>query len=103
MKYALAFLMIGLFSLSALARMPGPDNMLAHLTSTLDLTAGQAEQVEAIITGKQEKMQKLMQQMAALRAETDTAIKAVLNEEQLKKFETLQRNRPQRGQRPQEF
>lgn len=48
-------------------------------------------------------MQKLMQQMAALRAETDTAIKAVLSEEQLKKFETMQRNRPQRGQRSQEF
>lgn len=101
MKYALALLMIGLFSLSALARMPGPENMLAHLTSTLNLTDEQVEQVETIITGNQ--MQKLMQQMAALRAETDTAIKAVLNEEQLKKFETLQRNRPQRGQPPQDF
>lgn len=103
MKYALALLMIGLFSLSALARMPGPENMLAHLTSALNLNDEQVEQVETIITGNQTQMQKLIQQMAALRAETDTAIKAVLNEEQLKKFETLQRNRPQRGQPPQDF
>ena len=103
MKYALALLMVGLFSLSALARMPGPENRVEHLANALELSDEQTAQVETIVSSKQEQMQKLMQQLATLRQETDTEIKAVLTKEQVEKFESMQRNRPQGRGPAQEF
>lgn len=94
MKYALVLIVIGLFSLSAMARMGAePDDLAARLTADLNLSEEQATQVTSIMAGKQVQMQKLMQQMAALREETDTAIKAVLTEEQQEKFDALRQKR----------
>lgn len=106
MKYALALVAIGLFSLSVLARTP-PDatQRLQQLTSTLELSEEQRTQLESILTQHQAQMQKLMQQMAALRDETDSSIESVLTEEQQEEFEALKNQHSQRHHRapPGEF
>ncbi len=89
MKYVFSFLVIGVLSLSAMARATETDGRVERLTTVLNLTEEQSAQVESIMASKQIQMQKLMQQMAALRDETDTAIKAVLTEEQQEKFDAL--------------
>lgn len=106
MKYALALVAIGLFSLSALARTPADATQrLQQLTSTLELSEEQRTQLESILTQHQAQMQKLMQQMAALRDETDGSIKSVLTEEQQEEFEALKNQHSQRHHRapPGEF
>ena len=95
MKYAIALLAIGLFSLSAMARMPGPDQAVAHLTNVLDLSDEQATRIQAIMTAKQTQFASLLKQMAALHEQTDVEIKAVLTAEQVKKFDALAQQRQQ--------
>ena len=104
MKYALTLLIIGLFSLSAMARMPSPEDRAEHLTTMLDLSEEQATQITAIMSNTQQKALKLMQQLADLRAQTDADIKTLLTEEQAVKFDALQqRKQDMKGPRPERF
>ena len=102
MKYAITLLVIGLFSLSAMARMPDASEQVNHLTTLLDLNDDQAAQVTSIISTSHDKAMALMQQLADLREQTDTDIKAVLTSEQAAKFDAMQQRHQERGNHPPE-
>ena len=102
MKYIVTLLIIGLFSVSAMARMPSPDEQVEHLSTLLDLNDEQASQISALLASRQEQAKTLMQQLADLKTQTDTEIKALLTSEQSAKFDELQERHENMGKRPPE-
>ena len=89
-----------------------PDRQLERLTRELNLTADQQAQIKPLLVERQQKMQALMQDQSAAPEDrrtqahtimegTNNSIKAVLNDDQKQKFESMQermrRNRPMGG------
>ena len=85
-----------------------PDRQLQRLTSELNLTTDQQTKIKPLLVERQQKMQALMQDQSApedrrtqarsIMEGTNNSIKAVLNDDQKQKFETMQeRMRRNRG------
>ena len=84
-----------------------PRDPVAMLTSALSLTSDQQSEIKVIFDVWRLKMDAVMEdttlssedrmaKMKELRASMDAAIKAILTADQQKKFDELQKNRPQR-------
>jgi periplasmic protein CpxP/Spy len=93
-----------------------PQRELQQLTERLNLTADQQGQVKTLLAERTQKMEALRnaapsadgsaapaprEQMQAIRADTDTKINALLNDDQKAKFAALQQERKQRMERRQ--
>ena len=102
MKYTITLLIIGLFSLSAMARMPEARDQIERLSTILDLSEEQSTQIGTILTANHGKAMALMKQLTELKKQTDTEIKALLTAEQAEKFDTLQQRRERMGGPPAE-
>lgn len=102
MKYTITLLIIGLFSLSAMARMPEASDQIERLSTMLDLSEEQSTQIGTILTANNEKAMALMKQLTELKKQTDAEIKALLTAEQAEKFDTLQQRRDRMGGPPAE-
>lgn len=102
MKYTITLLIIGLFSLSAMARMPNASDQIESLSTMLDLSEEQSTQIGTILTANNEKAMALMKQLTELKKQTDAEIKALLTAEQAEKFDTLQQRRERMGGPPAE-
>jgi periplasmic protein CpxP/Spy len=81
-------------------QMPTVDEQLKHMTKKLDLTADQQPKIKAILDDQHAKMEALhndtsvaredkWSKMGEIRQGSDTQIKAVLNEDQQKKFDKM--------------
>jgi len=92
-------------------RMMNADQRLAQLTTDLDLTDEQVEQLKPIIEKQTKKQQELFEsadadraqmraEMTKLRDETDKAYAEVLSEEQMVKYMELRMQRMRRGRPP---
>lgn len=90
-----------------------PDEQLARMTKTLNLTPDQATQIKPILLDRQQQMEALhqdqsmsqedkMAKMKSLRADSNTKIEAVLNDTQKQQFEQMQARQQQRMQQPQQ-
>lgn len=91
--------------------MMNADQRLAQLTTELDLTEEQVEQLKPIIEQQTKKQQELFEnadadrekmrtEMTKLRDETDKAYSEVLSEEQMVKYMELRMQRMRRGRPP---
>jgi|SRR6516165_8675303 hypothetical protein len=98
---------------------PSPDEVVAKLDSKLSLSADQKAKITPIIADRQDKLKALAadtsstrlqkaQKMKAVYDDSDTKIKAVLNDDQKKKYDEMQaemrdqmRERRQQHQMPQ--
>ena len=93
--------------------MMDPDEQLARMTTRYSLTAEQQDQVKPILVSQQHQMQGLRQdttlsredrtaKMQSIRTDSNTKIKAVLNDDQKKQFDQnqlrMQRRMQQQGQ-----
>ena len=89
--------------------MMDPDEQLARMTTRYSLTAEQQDQVKPILVSQQQQMQGLRQdttlaredrmaKMQTIRSDSNTKIKAVLNDDQKKQFEQDQLRMQQQGQ-----
>ena len=89
-----------------------PDRQLQRRTRELNLTSDQQDKIKPLLVERQQKMQALMQDQSAAPEDrrtqahtimegTNNSIKAVLNDDQKQKFESMQermrRNRPMGG------
>lgn len=97
MRTLIALIIGAIITIPVMAMPPGDGSrMLKGLTRQLDLTEEQQIQVKDIIEAKRSKMEAIQEQMQALKQETDTEIKAILTEEQVKEFETMQAKRQEK-------
>ncbi|HUB19253.1 MAG TPA: hypothetical protein VL990_11510 [Acidobacteriaceae bacterium] len=82
-------------------RFMDPDQQLAHLTKTLNLSADQQSQIKPILLDRQQKMQALWQDQSlsrqdrrskamAIQQDTRTRLEATLNDQQKQQFEAMQ-------------
>jgi Spy/CpxP family protein refolding chaperone len=99
MKYLTTFLLASILALPVLASPGDGSRMLKGLTRHLDLTTEQQAQVKEIFAAQKPKMEAIRKQMKSLREETDVAIKAILTDEQLQEFETMQKKRKEKYDR----
>jgi protein CpxP len=86
-----------------------PDQQLDRLSKALNLTDDQKQQIRPILQDRQEKMQAIrsdtslsredkMSKMRSTFEETNTKIRAALNDEQKQKFDEIQQRRRERMQ-----
>lgn len=80
---------------------------MERMTTTLTLTDEQKPKVKAVLEGQQKKMQEIRSEsdqdtrrtkMQELRKETETKMKAILTEEQFKKYQEMSQRRGKKGQ-----
>ena len=93
-----------------------PDEQLARMTKTLNLTPDQATQIKPILTDRQQQMEALrsdqsmsqadkMAKMKSIREDSNTKIEAVLSDTQKQQFQEMlakQQQRMQQGPPPQQ-
>jgi periplasmic protein CpxP/Spy len=88
-------------------QMPSADEQLKHMTKKLDLTADQQPKIKAILDDQHAKMEALhndssmsredkFPKMREIHENSNTQIKAVLNEDQQKKFDKMQQEQHDR-------
>lgn len=96
MKYVIIFLTCTIFTLPALAfqhsENPG-ERILHKMTEHLELNEEQQTQIKQIFEDKKPEMEAIRKQMQALKQQTNTSIKAVLNNEQKAEFEAMIKKR----------
>ena len=84
--------------------MPTVDEQVQHMTQALNLTSDQESQIKTILTSEREQMEALhkdtstsqqdkMDKMRTLRQENSTKIRDVLNDDQKKKYDAMEKNR----------
>jgi hypothetical protein len=84
-----------------------PDRQLQHMTQALNLTADQQSQIKPVLVDRQQKLQALFQDQSlsqddrraksrSIIEDSNSKIKAVLNDEQKQKFDAMQQ-RMRRG------
>ncbi len=90
MKTIIAFITCALLALPAFAHNEEgkmADRMVKRISSHLELDQDQQLQLEQIFAERKPQMQAIMEQMKNLKQETNTAIRAILTDEQKEKFE----------------
>lgn len=86
-----------------------PDNQLAHLTKTLNLSSDQQTQIKPILENQQQQMMQIHQDTSlsrddrmakakSLHEDTTSKIEAVLNDQQKQKYEAMQQKMQERMQ-----
>jgi periplasmic protein CpxP/Spy len=82
--------------------MPTVDEQVQHMTQTLNLTSDQQSQIKSILTNERQQMEALhndtstaqqdkMEKFHTLREENSTKIRDVLNDDQKKKYDAMQK------------
>jgi Spy/CpxP family protein refolding chaperone len=83
------------------------EQQMERMTTTLTLTDEQKPKVKAVLEGQQKKMQEVRSEsdqdtrrtkMQDLRKETETKMKAILTDEQFKKYQEMSQRRGKKGQ-----
>ena len=82
------------------------EQQMERMTTTLTLTDEQKPKVKAVLEGQQKKMQEIRDEadqdtrrtkMQDLRKETETKMKGILTDEQLKKYQEMSQRRGKKG------
>jgi len=86
--------------------MPTVDEQVQHMTQTLNLSSDQQSQIKTILTDERQQMEALhndtstaqqdkMDKMRTLHQQNSTKIRDVLNDDQKKKYDAMEKNREQ--------